>query len=114
MLVAVLGAWAFAPIPLCVVRLWFHIPCPGCGATRAVLCALHGDWAGSLRLHPLAIPAVVLVVPSLTLIARSVARSDVPQRLPRPLRIAWTIFVVALFALWFARFAGYFGGPAPI
>ena len=114
MLMAALGAWAFAPIPLCVVRLWLHIPCPGCGATRAVLRAAQGDFAGSFHLHPLAIPAALLLVPSLLLIARDVARHDVPQRLPRSLRLAWTVFMVALFAVWIARFAGFLGGPAPI
>lgn len=35
----------------CVWRRLFHIPCPGCGMTRAWRALLHGDVAGAFRWH---------------------------------------------------------------
>ncbi len=112
--VGALAAFALIPLPLCPVRLLLRIPCPGCGATRAVLSAVRGDWVGSWKLHPLALPAVALIIPSLLLVSRSIAMGDPARPLPRPLRAAWTVFFVVLFALWIVRFFGMFGGPAPI
>jgi hypothetical protein len=91
-----------------------HLPCPGCGATRALLLALRGDLAGSWHMHPLAIPAALLMVPTTLFFARSIAREEPAPKLPRLLRGVWSVFVVALIALWIARFFGAFGGPAPI
>jgi len=119
LLFGALGILVFAPVPICPTRNWLHVPCPGCGATRALLLALKGDLHGSLHMHPLAIPAALLLVPTLLVIARDMmpettAGAEQPKPLPRPLRRAWTNFVALLFALWIARFFGAFGGPAPI
>ncbi|MDO4337664.1 MAG: DUF2752 domain-containing protein [Eubacteriales bacterium] len=37
----------------CPVRLLFHIDCPGCGMTRAVLSALRLDFNAAFRYHSL-------------------------------------------------------------
>ena len=37
----------------CFFRRVFGIPCPGCGMTRAVFCALRGDFSGAFSYHPL-------------------------------------------------------------
>jgi hypothetical protein len=112
--VAVLGGFVFAPVPLCPTRNWLHVPCPGCGATRAILLAAKGDFAASFHLHPLALPAAVLMLPTLYVFARGVAHDEVSPQLPKPLRAAWKVFVAALISVWIARFFGAFGGPAPI
>ena len=39
------------PITLCVSRLAGLGPCPGCGLGESVSLLLHGDLAGSLRVH---------------------------------------------------------------
>lgn len=44
---------------LCVLRQTTGIPCPGCGLTRAVVAAVHGDWNLSFAQHRLG-PLVVL------------------------------------------------------
>ncbi|GAC1353009.1 MAG: hypothetical protein NVS3B20_16940 [Polyangiales bacterium] len=41
-------------------------------------------------------------------------RGAVHTRAALPLRIGGTLLVVAIIVLWIARFAGRFGGPAPI
>ena len=114
MLVVGIAAFVFAPFPTCPVRLVAHVPCPGCGATRAVLAALRGDWATSLHLHPLALPMLALVVPSAALVVRSTLLGRTAEPLPRPLRHAWAVGVTALYVVWILRFLGCFGGPAPI
>jgi hypothetical protein len=37
----------------CMFKAVTHIPCPSCGATRAILLLLRGDIGGSLALNPL-------------------------------------------------------------
>lgn len=46
----------------CPFRILFGLPCPGCGLTRAVLLLLRGDPAGSFAMHPMALPACVLII----------------------------------------------------
>ncbi|MFN8522077.1 MAG: DUF2752 domain-containing protein [Chloroflexota bacterium] len=41
-----------APV-LCPFRVLTGLPCPGCGMTRSVVAALHGDLSTSLFYHPL-------------------------------------------------------------
>lgn len=36
----------------CPFHSLFHLPCPGCGMTRAALAIFQGDLAGVLRWHP--------------------------------------------------------------
>lgn len=43
---------------LCMLRNTTGIPCPGCGLTRAIVAAVHGDWRGSFAYHRLG-PLVV-------------------------------------------------------
>ena len=35
----------------CVWRYFLHIPCPGCGMTRASIMLLKGDFSGALKSH---------------------------------------------------------------
>src|SRR5690606_37698306 len=47
-------AIAVIDFPICPTRLFFGLPCPGCGLTRATLAMLSLDLPEMLRLHPLA------------------------------------------------------------
>ena len=47
--VSVFLLWLFQ-VP-CFIRALTHIPCPGCGMTRAYTSLLHGDIAGAFQLH---------------------------------------------------------------
>lgn len=55
----------------CMLRTLTGIPCPGCGMTRAVLSALHGDFGAAFAYHPLWV--------TLPLLAWLVFRSVFPQ-----------------------------------
>jgi hypothetical protein len=119
LIVAAIGACgaaiALLPMRLCFSAVLFHIPCPGCGMTRAALALFRGDWPAALALHPLSI----LVVPLGAVLAFEHA-----------FRYAWsgrafasssrwreaTLVAVAvlLVAVWIGRFFGWFGGPVPI
>ena len=76
-----LGAWTFlgvagtiaglalrsgeswiAALPPCAMRQAFHIGCPTCGFTRALVRLARGDFAGAWTLHPLAIPVALAAV----------------------------------------------------
>lgn len=48
----------------CPVRRLIGIPCPGCGMSRAWLCALEGDLAGAFYYHPMfwAVPLLALFI----------------------------------------------------
>jgi hypothetical protein len=71
-----------------------------------------------LRFHPLA-PLVLLFLGGYlggnTLgFIKDGRWGQVDERLgPRSNALLW-LFVVLLFGLWVARFAGFFGGPAPV
>ena len=38
---------------VCVSMIVIGLPCPGCGLTRAAVCLVKGDFAGSLRMNPM-------------------------------------------------------------
>jgi uncharacterized protein DUF2752 len=104
---AVLHVWApsgDAASALCLSRRLFHLPCPGCGMTRAFAHLAKGEWSAAVRDHPLA-PAVALEI-VLGWIGWGVALAA--ERLPRlPVRLE-TLFLAnaaALVALWLGRTA---------
>lgn len=120
-LVALGLAFALAGPPVCPTALFFGIPCPGCGLTRATLALLHGDLGAALHFHPL-----VFVLTPLFAYALGVSLVDYVRGVPAaPARFtswfsqrmrygaALALLFVAL-AVWGARFAGYFGGPVPV
>lgn len=45
--------------------IFFGLPCPGCGLTRAGLLFLVGDFVGSFNMHPLLIPIVLFLLVAL-------------------------------------------------
>lgn len=49
-------------IVVCPCKLLYHIPCPGCGVTRATILAFKGDFCGALRLNPNVILSVLFLV----------------------------------------------------
>ena len=47
---------------LCPFRLVTHIPCPGCGMTRAMLCLGQLDFNKAIHLNPFSIPLFVVML----------------------------------------------------
>jgi hypothetical protein len=57
------AAWADRELPeSCTVLRATGRPCPSCGATRAIVSALHGDFAASRRFHPAGIPIAAMLL----------------------------------------------------
>lgn len=49
---------------VCVFWHVTHLPCPGCGLTRAFVCISHGHWLESLIWHPLGWLMYIAVISS--------------------------------------------------
>lgn len=97
----------------------FHVPCPGCGSTRAVRALLHLDFAAAVHFNPVA-PLVFGLIGLIA--ARGIfllAREGSTQRLGEG-RFGKFIFsglfvAVSLeIVVWALRFFGLFGGPVPV
>jgi hypothetical protein len=102
----------------CPLAALYHIPCPGCGMTRAMLLLLTGHVEASLRMNALAVP-VALASAALALAALDEAPARTPggARGGARLRAAFTALAVtygAAVALWALRWFGMFGGPVPV
>jgi Protein of unknown function (DUF2752) len=115
-LMALLLRWR---VPLCPLAFWFHLPCPGCGMTRASLCMLRGDFATAMRFHPLS--PVLFPVATAVLAANSFAYVRTGHwgyvesfRYKRAIMLFTISMVAIVIAVWAMRFLGYFGGPVPV
>ena len=96
----------------------FHIPCPGCGMTRAVKLLLAGDWRGSLHMHPLALPVIAA---GATFALATVWTTYVygwpmvhKSRLGRAALVGLGVVYAASIVLWGLRWLGCFGGPVSV
>lgn len=106
-LVVVASVWR------CPVKLVSGYPCPTCGMTRATRLLLHGDIVGATRLHPLVwltVPVVMLFVGA-ELVGYARSGTWGASRRIRGADALMLTTATLLFALWIARFGGYFGGP---
>jgi hypothetical protein len=103
----------------CPFAMVTHLPCPGCGSTRAVRAALSLDLAGALRFNPMA-PFITLCVgvvagEALFRILRDGQVRDLAMQGPS----AWAVRTLAVcvvleLPIWALRFFGLFGGPVPV
>ncbi len=121
----VAAAWVLGALPAatgltrCPVALFTHHACPGCGLTRAVRLLFHGDVAGSLHMHALAVAVVAssgLIMLGTTWAAyRRGTPTDLLQ-VPFGRFAAWAFVVVqvTLLLYYVARLAGAFGGLPPV
>jgi hypothetical protein len=118
-------AWAVSALPTalgiqqCAIATLFHVPCPGCGMTRALRLLGAGEASASLRMHPLAIPVlgagVLLILATIwTTLVTGTPLLIHRSRFGRAV-IGVAVLVYALAAvLWVLRWRGYFGGPVPV
>lgn len=117
--------WTIAALPFvfgtmrCPTAQFFHVPCPGCGMTRAFHFLAGGELRASLAMHPLAVPTALVQVVLAAASVTATFRFGAPWGLLRP---RWGRGVVALVGvvmaadllLWIARALGAFGGPVPV
>ncbi len=61
MVVILMAAFIFLVGYHCPFKAIFHIPCPGCGMTRAFLSLLSGNLQASWVWHPMLIPTLILI-----------------------------------------------------
>jgi hypothetical protein len=109
------AAMALLPYRLCLSAALLHLPCPGCGMTRATLALLHGDWAAALMLHPLSIIIAPLGAAfALEQAARYIATGRVLVRLAQWQQTLLAALGALLVVVWVLRFFGWFGGPVAI
>ena len=103
------------PCPMAAV---LHVPCPGCGLTRATLALAHGDPGAALRFHPL----VPVIVPVLAVYLGGNALGYVAsgrwgaldRRVGRAGAVVLAGVGVLSVAVWLARLGGWLGGPVAI
>jgi hypothetical protein len=121
----VAGVWVLSALPAalgaerCAIATLFHLPCPGCGMTRALRLLAAGRVDASLRMHPLAVPVLAAGVLLVVSTVWATATLGSPIRVHRSLfgRVALAVAVFAYGAtvgLWLLRWLGYFGGPVPV
>jgi hypothetical protein len=61
LLAALLPVGWTSPLPLCAVKALTGVDCPGCGMTRAFLLIAHGQLHDANYVHPVGIPAFLIV-----------------------------------------------------
>jgi Protein of unknown function (DUF2752) len=117
--------WGFAGMPVlfgharCLFAAVVRYPCPGCGMTRAVWLLAHGDVAGSVRMHPLAVPAVLATGGLALATVWATVRSGSPlhlwgTKLGRGAIVVLAVVEVLAVMLWGVRAMGFLGGPVPV
>ena len=120
-LIGAAGLLVASEVPVCPTALFFGVPCPGCGLTRATLALLHGHVREALALHPLVPVLAPLFLGAMAKVLFDFVRGPPPHAAPR--RSFWitpagtalaSVLLIAVLGVWIARFAGYFGGPVPV
>lgn len=101
----------------CPTAHLFHVPCPGCGSSRATRALLTGDFHGVL-VNPFG-PLVAFAFALLFVRAAWLEYTDGNlQRLDREWGAVITrglvLVAAAEIALWIFRWFGLFGGPVPV
>jgi hypothetical protein len=104
---AILHVWTPSGDPasaLCLSRRLFHLPCPGCGMTRALAHLAKGEWSAALQDHPMAPVVAIEGILGWAMwgVALAAAR---PLRLPVRLEALLLANIAALIALWLGRAA---------
>lgn len=102
--------------PLCPVRLLAGVPCPSCGLTRATRLLVTGHVEEGLHMHVLAPVVLAYVAWFSALEVRGLTRRERPfaSLEGSRARAALVVLLALLLVVWLARFAGLFGGPAPV
>jgi pimeloyl-ACP methyl ester carboxylesterase len=104
---AILHLWVpsdDAATAFCLSRRLFHLPCPGCGMTRAFAFLAKGEWGAASGLHPLA-PVLALETILVWLAWGAALAFRHPFRLPVGIDTLTLAHAAVLVALWLGRAA---------
>jgi hypothetical protein len=104
------GPWTLPSV--CTFRQMTGVPCPGCGLTRSIVAAVHGDWSASYSYHRLGLVFVLYLAMQtayrLTWLAVEPFRAAV-GRLGRIIDLALIPLMVLLFLNWISTLVDIFG-----
>ena len=91
---------------LCPIKVLTHIPCPGCGISRSLVCCAHGELLRAFWLHPLG-PVFF------TILVGAVALRFFPKLQPssRIINGSAGVLTVLLIVLWVIRLLGWLPKP---
>ena len=103
-------AWLGAPLiirdalPLCIFRIATGLPCPFCGLTRAIACAMHGDLAAAWMYNPLWVPITASLVATAALCTYdAVAHEHLAENWLRWIGSKWVWITIGLAVFGVAR-----------
>lgn len=97
----ILNRYLGVDMVLCPTRLLFHIPCPGCGMTRALNLLLGGDVVGAVTMNPNIIVVVLLMVCApLLLGVEMVGKRPIIEQMNRILNRTWFLLPFGVFEIW--------------
>lgn len=87
--------------------IFFGLPCPACGMTRAGLYFLRGDFSGSFAMHPLLVPGAAFCAAWVAL------RFLRPDRI-KVLQVPGIILLVIFLAVYVYRMVSFFPDEPPM
>jgi len=104
LIIALIGIFLWNGDPsgygLCWFKNIFHIPCPGCGLTRALLCILSGDLKGAFFYNALSIPLfIAFICSAVWIIIDGVNKDDSFNRFMRRRMSKKYIVIIAVITL---------------
>jgi hypothetical protein len=98
---------------ICPVRLFWGIPCPGCGLTRSFLLAFRGRFAEATTMHPFWIPILLgaIVYPFERYFVRDEESS---RKLQKINQIVLCVFFALLFGYYIYRLKTWYPNREPM
>ena len=92
-------------VPLCGVRLFLGLECPGCGMTHAMVALARGHLARSIAYHPLGVIIALWLVYQMGRALVTVVRTRPPRALlsDRIRMMLCEVFVAALLVQWIVK-----------
>lgn len=87
----------------CVIDYLFHIPCPGCGMTRAVISAINFDFIAAFGFHPMfwSVPVIFLYLIADGNLFGKKAEKIIIFSILSGFLINWIVKIVPIVSAWF-------------
>ncbi len=102
----VLGGYPqLVDVPLCGVRMFLGIECPGCGMTHAMVALARGHLGRSIAYHPMAVIIALWLIYQTVRALVTVVRARPPHALvsDRTRMMLCEVFVAALMVQWIVK-----------